>query len=233
MPAAPLRRPMLLSTLAGLAALTFAVQVHAQASTASLAGWSSFGDVIASGGRITLTTAYRDGDPAGDQPANLSGVSAVDIGTLETAAGVAPFGLDLSSAQYGTEGSLVRQTFGAVAGQTLSFDWSFATLETAFMDRAFVVIGGTVTTLATRAAPGSGVQTFSTRVSSSGPLTLGFGVLDTVDVLGVSSLTIGNLAVVGAVPEPASSALMLAGLAGAATLQQRRRVRSSGRQAPR
>ena len=100
---------------------------NAQATTDTLAGWSVYGDAISQGGAITVTTAFLDGDS--DAPHNLSGNSAIDIAALETTAGVAPFALDPSSAQFGTEGSLVGQSFAAVAGQTLTFDWSFGTLE--------------------------------------------------------------------------------------------------------
>jgi len=195
---------------------------YAQATTDSLAGWGVYGDVVSQPGAITLTTAYLDGDS--DQSANLSGNSAVDIGTLESAASVPLYGLDLSAEQYGTEGSLIGQSFAATAGQTLSFDWSFSTLETLFQDRAFVVIDGQVITLATASAPGAATQSFSYTFAQSGISTLSFGVIDTVDYLGVSSLSVSNLQLVGAVPEPATTLMMLAGLAlvGGVTARSRR-----------
>jgi len=195
---------------------------HAQATTDSLVGWSVYGDVVSQTGAITLTTAYLDGDS--DQAANLSGNSAVDIGTLESAAGVPLYGLDLSTEEYGTEGSLIGQSFAATAEQTLSFDWTFSTLETLFQDRAFVVIDGQVITLATASAPGAATQSFSYTFAQSGISSLSFGVIDTVDVVGVSSLSVSNLQLVGAVPEPATTAMMLAGLAlvGGVTARSRR-----------
>jgi PEP-CTERM motif len=205
-----------------LAAASFALAslfgsaAHAQVSTGTLTGWGVFGDVVSRFGAITLTTAYLDGDVAGDQPFNLSGNSPIAIGDLETAAGVAPYALDLSAAEYGTEGSLVKQSFAAVAGQTLSFDWSFGTLDTLFQDRAFVVIDGEVITLATANAPGGSTQSFSRTFAQSGNVTLSFGVIDTVDYLGVSSLAISNLAlgdVAAPVPEPSTWALFGGGLA--------------------
>ena len=203
----------------GLLAL-FGNAAHAQATTDSLAGWSLYGDAVSQSGAITLTTAYLDGDS--DQPSNLSGSSAADIGTLESAAGVGLYGLDLSADEYGTEGSLVGQSFAATAGQTLSFDWSFSTLETLFQDRAFVVIDGAVITLATLAAPGAAIQSFSHTFVQSGTATLSFGVIDTVDFLGVSSLSVSNLKLVSAVPEPATTAMMLAGLALVGVVARRR-----------
>jgi len=218
-------KKLVAATAFGLLAL-FGNAAHAQISTDSLAGWSIVdGDVVSQSGAITLTTAYLDGD--GDEPFNLSGQSAVDIGVLEGDAGLAPFvGLDVSPEQRGTEGSLIGQSFAATAGDTLSFDWSFSTLETLFQDRAFVVIDGAVFTLATLSAPGAATQNFSYTFAQSGNATLSFGVIDTVDVLGVSSLSVSNLQLVSAVPEPATTALMLVGLGlvGAATARARRRT---------
>jgi hypothetical protein len=204
----------LLATAAFSVAVCFGSAAQAQVSTGSLTGWGVSGDVVSRFGTITLTSAYLDGDPAGDQPFNLSGRSPVSIAALETAAGVAPYGLDLSAVEYGTEGSLVTQSFAVGAGQTLSFDWSFATRETLFEDRAFVVIDGQVTTLATAGAPGGATQRFSRSFAQAGTLALAFGVIDTVDYLGVSSLSIGNLQLgaVAAVPEPSTWALLAGGL---------------------
>ena len=216
------KRLAAISTLAllGLSGNT----ASAQSTTDSLAGWSVDGDVITQSGAITLTTAGRDGGD--DQPANLSGKSAADIGTLESSAGVALYGLDLAAEEYGTEGSLIGQSFAAIVGQTLSFDWSFSTLETMFQDRAFVVIDGEVITLATASVPGAATQSFSYTFAQSGISTLSFGVIDTVDYLGVSSLSVSNLQLVTAVPEPTTTALMLAGLALVGGLTARRRSAS-------
>jgi hypothetical protein len=93
-----------------------------------------------------------------------------------------------------------------------------------FQDRAFVVIDGQVITLATVSAQGAAVQSFSYTFAQSGISTLSFGVIDTVDYLGVSSLSVSNLQLVGAVPEPATTLMMLAGLAlvGGVTARSRR-----------
>ena len=223
-PTMPSLIPQRLAAACTLTALAlFAGAAHAQATTDSLAGWTVYGDAAAQSGAITLTTAYLDGDS--DQPSNLSGASAVDIATLEGGVGVAPYALDLSAQEYGTEGSAVAQSFAALAGQTLSFDWSFGTLETLFQDRAFVVIDGDVFTLATLAAPGAATQSFSYTFAQSGIASLAFGVIDTVDYLGVSTLNVSNLQVISAVPEPATTTMVLAGLAFVGAVVRRRQPR--------
>ena len=187
---------------------------HAQATTDSFAGWTKLGDAVSANGTITLTTAFMDGD--GDQAYNLSGESAVDVlfGGLADQAGVDVSAFDIQD-QFALEGSLITQSFSALAGQTLSFDWSFATHEDLFLDNAFVVIGGQVVTLATAAQPGSGTQSYSYTFAQSGPVALSFGVVDTDSSFGVSLLSVSNLQLtsVAAVPEPTTTALMFAGLA--------------------
>jgi hypothetical protein len=200
-------------TLAALvAAVAFGAPplAHAQADTGSLAGWSVLGDVVAAGGVITLTNAFAmPGDP--DAPFNLSGTSAAGIADVEAGAGLPAYALDLSDIEVGTEGSLVSQSFAARAGDTLSFSWLFSTQEADYEDHAFAVLNGELITLATRSAPTAAAQPFSIVLAQGGTVTLAFGVIDTTDFIGVSSLSISEL-VLTPVPEPGAALLLLAGL---------------------
>ena len=200
------------TTLTTLALLLGTAAAQAQ----TLGSWTNAGDVLASGGIIQLSTAYD----ASDAPGPLSASGAVDISVLEAQAGVAAYALDLSGSEYGTEGSLIHQSFFVLAGQTLSFDWSFATLETQFQDRAFVVVNGQVSTLTTATGGASGH--FSQLFGSARTVSLAIGVIDTVDYLGTSTLTVSNAAL-SPVPEPATLALMVGGLG---LLALRRRARA-------
>jgi hypothetical protein len=193
---------------------------QAQAGSGSLAGWNVLGDAIASGGSITLTTAFLDG--GSDQAFNLSGHPAVEVGLLEAGAGVLPYGLDLSAAEYATEGSLLQQSFAVQAGDMLSFDWSFSTHETLYEDRAFFVIDGQVVTLATRSDPGAPLTNTLHLFTQAGVVSFALGVADTVDVDGVSSLTISNLHVTS-VSEPAAAVLMALGIGLVALRRLQRR----------
>lgn len=185
-----------------------------------LSGWSTTGDVLAQGGSMTLTTAFNDSE---EGPFNLSGNPAEYITVVEAAAGVAAFGLDLSLDEYGVEGSLARQSFGVAAGQTLSFSWTFSTLETLYQDHAFIVLDGQVLTLASRSGGPFGAQSYSHTFSNAGTATLAVGVIDTGDAIGVSSLNISDVQLTTAVPEPAPAALLLAGLGIVGLLARRRR----------
>jgi hypothetical protein len=87
------------------------------------------------------------------------------------------------------------------------------------------VLEGSLLTLATRSQPGAAVQTFSHTFGSGGLATLALGVVDTVDVLGVSTLTVSNLQI-SPVPEPATALLFAAGLAGLGALRRRQSQRA-------
>lgn len=191
-----------------LAALS-AQHAHAQAATTSLAGWSTEGDVVAAAGAIVLTTAFTD-----ETPSHLSGTPAADIGAIASAAGVAVTAFDRPG-EDSYEGSLIGQSFVVAAGQSLTFSWSFTSLDTGFLDHAFVVIDGTLVTLATTAAPGAATQTFSHAFASAHTATLAIGVVDTGDYYGVSSLSVSGLTLTGGVapvPEPSTWALLACGL---------------------
>lgn len=201
-----------LSALA-LAGVTFGAQ----------AAWNTTGDVLEGAGFVTLTSAYTGaGDP--DRFFNVSGTPAAEIGVLEAALGLPAYALDLSEDEYGTEGSVAWQSFAVGAGSTLSFSWDFSTRENDFEDRAFVVVDGSVLTLATR-TQGSATGAFSQVFVNAGTVTLGLGVIDTVDYLGVSTLQVSGVTVTP-VPEPGTWALWLA---GAGLLGFSRRGRRAGR----
>jgi hypothetical protein len=195
-----LRHSLRTAALLALAALATSAQ--------ALTWTGRTGDVLDSGGTLTLTSAYLDGGE--DQPFNVSGQSAIDIALVESQAGVPAYALDLSPGEYGTEGSLAWLQLDVAAQQTVSFRWTFTTQENLFEDHAFAVIAGQVFTLATRTQPGVPLQTFSHSFDQAGSFTLAVGVIDTVDFLGVSTLAVQDLQV-SSVPEPATWTLALAG----------------------
>lgn len=198
----------------------------AAASLGAQAAWNTTGDVLVDGGTLTLTSAFKAaGDP--DRFFNVSGTPAAEIPVLEAALGLPAYALDLSAEEYGTEGSVAWQSFSVAAGDTLSFSWTFTTRENDFEDHAFAVLGGQVLTLATR-TQGGGSGAFSHVFTQGGTFTLGLGVIDTVDYLGVSTLQVSGLSVTP-VPEPGTLAMWLAGIAGLGGLRLRRRASGAAR----
>lgn len=212
-------------TLALVAALTAASVAHTAAHAAAPAGWSAVGDVAAPSSQWQLTTAFVAPDDP-DAPFNLSGVAAVDVGTIESAAGLPAYALDLV-AQPASEGSFVWRSFGVAAGDRLLADWRFTSLDSDFDDHAFVVIDGVATTLATRSAPGAdGLQRYEHVFAAAGTVQVGFGVVDTGDFVGVSTLTLQGVQV-SPVPEPGSAGLLAAGLLAGAAFRRLRRPSGS------
>lgn len=198
-------------------------------------GWSARGDAavddtLVSHGEVGMllssASANDIDDPLvglGPGGANFSGESAVPVagaGGLLEGLGIAASGLDLGS-RAATEGSALWQTIDVKAGDRLSFDWAFATIDPRIGDYAFVTFDGAVQALADLRAVSvfdngiafSPPANFSRTFMLAGRLTLGFGVVDIDDELGTSVLLLDNVQLTAAVPEPGSWSLMLGGLA--------------------
>jgi hypothetical protein len=201
-----------------------------------LTGWQSTGDALAVGAGFgtdpaagssqgLVTTASNNGDFN-----NFSGFDAVSATALETF-------LELANGTLGAgfEGSAIRQTFTAEAGDVLSFRWNFLTTEGSAADFAFVTLSGaglTVLADTTSSLLGpsgvvldpvfgdptreTGYRTFSLTVAAAGTYTLGFGVADHTDEFIPSALLIDGVSLqsagdVSVVPAPATLTSLLIG----------------------
>lgn len=232
------------SVLALLLAASGAQAAVTNGSFASLSGWSAVGDVSAQGSRAWLTTAslgFEDDFPATAGLFNLSGISAVGIGSpaeVETLISLAPGTLDpdMSNGIAAYEGSALQQSFIAGAGDTLSFQWQLFSNEGqgGMADYAFIVIDGQKVDLASAAAASttsgvfgfayeSGIASYSYTFGQGGQHTLAFGVADVNDYNVTTALAIDNVQLT-AVPEPEQYALMLAGLGLIGAAARRRRA---------
>jgi hypothetical protein len=136
-----------------------------------------------------------------------------------------------------TQGSAIRQTFTAEAGDILTFDWNFLTNEPALFpalnDFSFVSISSLSALASTTfppAAPFSmtqffqetGFQPFSFTIPTTGTYTLGIGVTDWRDSTIDSGLLVDNVNLTP-VPEPTSALSVLAfGALGAGSVLKRK-----------
>ncbi|GAX43357.1 hypothetical protein NIES4075_43700 [Tolypothrix sp. NIES-4075] len=168
-----------------------------------------FGDVTTSGGQTSLTNAFDASDDASVNY-NVSGNTPGLADNLESFLGVTLGGNP-------QEGSAVRTTLAASAGDVFSFDWVFRTNDSLNNDYAFVTIGSQVFNLAniTNATiPGSTLgnnpnpylrqtnnNTFSYTFNTAGTYNVGIGVVDVNDFVTSSGLSVRN-ANTQPVPEP-------------------------------
>lgn len=184
--------------------------------TGDFTGWTTTGEIFikdntfGSGpteGRYeaVLTTLGENTDSF-----TISGRDAVPAGDLDAFLGLASGSL---GGMYAFEGSAIRQTFTANAGDTLTFNFNFLTDEplnlSSVRDFAFVVIDGQIATLAdtssifreslTEFVNETGFWVFTHTFISSGDHTIAFGIVDAKDAVGASALLIDNISITSSV----------------------------------
>jgi hypothetical protein len=198
--------------------------------TGNFTGWTTTGNAS------IQTSAFGSGPTEGTFEALLStGDPTVPDFSLEAFLGLAPGSLDNLGNGNATDGSAIRQTFLAEAGDILSFDWNFLTNEgtpSFFNDFSFVSLsvlselGDTTSIFMNSLTPfnqETGFQTFSFTIPTTGTYTLGLGVTDVADNVVDSGLLVDNVKLTS-VPEPTSTLGVLAlGAFGAGSLLKRKR----------
>ncbi|MBC7701132.1 PEP-CTERM sorting domain-containing protein [Aquabacterium sp.] len=211
-----------------------------------LSGWQTFGDVAAPNSTLVLTTATLGADdyPLANGHYNVSGQDAGAIGIpggLEDFVGAALGSLDPDPINHTSvlwEGSAAQQSFAVQAGDTLRFDWNLLSADRDFADQAFIVIKASSgsglqvlalanASLATNVVPGNsdlrqtGLNQLSHTFTGSGMVTLFWVVADLDDSAKTSLLTVDNVALTSAVPEPTMALLALLGLGGWGVMRRR------------
>jgi len=152
------------------------------------------GVVDLTGGTIILNSELDDSEVSATEIEIGLGLSA---GTLDSLAVT-------TSTTKAVDGSYYQKTINAQAGDTLTFDWDFIDPEAAndqntsvYNDYAIVVINGVPTVLEQANDNEQGVATYSYTVTQSGPLSLGFAVINVADTQYDSQLIVSDLQLSG------------------------------------
>ncbi|MDY6783804.1 MAG: PEP-CTERM sorting domain-containing protein [Cyanobacteriota bacterium] len=204
-----------LSTIFGVES-SYAAIVNGGFETGDFDGWETIGNTSIE------TAAFGSGPKEGDFQALLRTSSSSDF-ELETFLDLPLGSLDTLGNGNATEGSAIKQTFTAKAGQVVNFHWNFLTDEldfdpnpSTFNDFAFVSLaslnelGDTSLTFAnslTEFSNETGFQKFSYIIPTTGVYTLGIGVTDVGNRIFESGLLVDKVVVT---PEPASVIGLLA-----------------------
>ncbi|WP_138505533.1 PEP-CTERM sorting domain-containing protein [Nostoc sp. PA-18-2419] len=191
-----MKKAMVFSFL-GLSSFTIASPSFA--ASLDLSSWDKSGDVFAVSSQATLTNAFSDGSDDTSNY-NVSSNDPTDINSLETFLGLNSGDLGLDA----TEGSGIKQALNVLAGDVISFDYSFLTYDTLFSDRAFVTISNSV-------IPLTGSSPFSYTFATSGIYNVGIGVIDVDDTSASSVLSLTNASLTNANPQPVPEPLTALG----------------------
>jgi hypothetical protein len=218
--------------------------------TGTTAGWSTAGDVTASGttvigswtvGPAGAYMAVLTPNSSGGDEDEVGGSGGVDVSTLENFFGVSSGLLSngLPPADEATNGAGIYQDFTGNAGDTVSMYWAYvATDYYSFNDPGFAVVTGPgveqLTVLASIWSGGitvgnfgaTGWHQFTYVLPASGTYRLGFGVVNTLDTALSPYLMLDNAPGTlngqgGEIPEPGTFVLLGAGLAAFGLLRRR------------
>lgn len=197
-----------------VASPSYAATINGGFEIGDFTGWTTIGNT-------SIKTVEFGGGPTEETyealVTNSSG--SISAPTLETFLGLELGSLNDLGNGITTNGSAIKQTFTASAGDILSFNWNFLKKEEpdpVFNDFAFVSLNS----LSTLASPlksslvpfldfsqqfdqQTELQTFSFRIQNTGTYSLGLGVSNVTDTSGNAGLLVDNISL-QPVPEPSS-----------------------------
>lgn len=185
-----------------------AVTLNGSFETGDFDNWTITGQTSVEDSGLGVTPTDGDKQAALQTFQDSTGIDASEIETF--------LGLSTGTLinQGATEGSAIKQTVTANAGDTLSFSWNFLTdqdPDPTYNDLAFFTFNNDLTENAnipnmvsfSNLAQETGYQSFSYTISSAGTYTLGFGIVDRGDTTVNSALLVDDVQLqASAVPEP-------------------------------
>ncbi|MFM6326621.1 MAG: PEP-CTERM sorting domain-containing protein [Microcystis panniformis] len=208
--------------------------------TGDFSGWTTTGQATVQDGQAVLETCYFESLGGGCNEdirlTNDDGLP-IDYEWLHEFLPALPNNLNIK------EGSAIKQEIMANAGDTLTFSWNFLTNEEPsvdYNDFAFFTVGNSFEILANTESgnlnsdplsgfnKSTGYQTRTYTIPTTGPYTLGFGVVDVgPDDLGFyinSALRVDNVQIKSpdAVPEPSTILGTLTAIGFGIKLKRRR-----------
>ena len=176
--------------------------------TGDFSSWNTIGDTSIETEDLGIFPTDGTSQALITSGASDSGGSVVDS-DLEEFFDLPIGSLDGLTGNDATEGSAIKQTFTAEAGDVVSFDWNFLTNESApnetFDDTGFVSVNGFTFELADTSADftdasdvegfssQTGTETLTFSIATAGTYTIGFGAVDVGDSVVDSGLAIDNI----------------------------------------
>ena len=176
--------------------------------TGDFSSWNTIGDTSIETEDLGLFPTDGTSQALITSGASDSGGSVVDS-DLEEFFDLPIGSLDGLTGGDATEGSAIKQTFTAEAGDVVSLDWNFLTNESTpnetFNDTGFVSVNGFTFELADTSADftdaldvegfssQTGTETLTFSIATAGTYTIGFGAVDVGDSAVDSGLAIDNI----------------------------------------
>lgn len=217
----------------GVSSPSYAAIINGSFETGNFSGWTTVGNT-------SIETAFGSLPTQGTYEALVTNSSgSISTPGLETFLGLELGSLDDLGNGITYNGSAIKQTFAADAGDVLTLDWNFLTNEepgTVFNDFAFVSLNSLSTIASTLSSSfvssdsafdlQTEFQALSFTIPTTGTYTLGLGVANVTDTDpgGVSGLLVDNISL-EPVPEPSFrlGTLALAVLGGGTLLKRLKR----------
>ena len=178
--------------------------------TGDFESWNTIGDTSIETGDLGIFPTEGTQQALITNGFSDAGGSVEDL-DLEEFLDLVPGSLDGLVGGDATEGSAIKQTFTAEAGDVVSFDWNFLTNEftpdATFNDTAFLSVNGFTLELADTGEDfinasnvaqfneQTDTQTLTFSIAAAGTYTIGFGVVDVTDEVVDSGLVIDNVAI--------------------------------------